>query len=190
MQSASQIDLPDPQDIAAFYRDDELRRRGLAREAVSRRDILAALDAMRVDCQHCFVWPETYPQTYHYQRLSWCKGVDGFPVVMKAARTSIYAKHTKGEYCIRVAERFLRRYKVTEISNGREAVRKLLRVICKKHEANEFAPRILGFLGQFNGSVLVDGRPIPIDPERLRILEKSIALVEKIDRISIQMNDG
>lgn len=175
--------LTDAEDWADCFRQRDQRRKLLAIDAVARRDMAAALDAMDVGRQHCFVWPETYPTAYHFQRLSWCKAVPGFPVVMRAAKTSIYAKHTKAAYCIRVADRFIRRFKVTEIGDCRQAIRKLLEVICEKHDASTSTPRMWAFVQTFDGVVLVNGKTVPISPERLRVLEKSIAIVEKIDRL-------
>ena len=179
-QSTSLIDVDD---WAEVFRQRDRERKALALDAVARRDMPAALEAMDVGRQHCFVWPETYPATRYYQRLSWCKAIPGFPVVMRAAKTSIYARHTKAAYCIRVAERFIRRYKLTEIGDCQEAVRDLLNVICERHGANAYVPRMWSFVRTFDGVVLVNGKMVPISPDRLRVLEKSIAIVEKIDRL-------
>lgn len=154
-----------------------------AQAAVSDRDMVSALEAMGVGRTHCFVWPETYPKTYRYQRLSWCNNISGFPVVMRGAKTSIYAKYGKGAHCARVADRFLRLNRVTELGNCKPLIRSLVQRICQRHELALFPQWARDFIWRFDGVVLVDGRPIPVSADRLAALEKSVAIIEKIDRL-------
>lgn len=153
--------------------------------AIEARDLPAALSAWGIHhaVHHAFVWPETYAKTYWYQRPF--KEIPEFPVVLRSAKTSLRAKYTGRVLLIRVFERFARFHSTTAVD---VPASKLFDSIERRFAAKYGEVRNSEPLAQYRGAlrraVLVRGKIIPMDPERIAVLEKNIRIVEKIEALA------
>lgn len=158
-----------------------------AKEAMNRRDLVECLKALDIPPYDPLVWPETYPLTYHYQRLGYYAEILGmesskFPVVMRSAKTSLFYKYGKSGYIARVVDRYLAVYRVTKIDDSAWGVAiKLAQRIEQKHN---ICFRLIRLFDKYRGAVIVEGRTIPMNRQKLREIEKAMDIINKLDKLA------
>lgn len=155
-------------------------------DAVNHRDMSLALDVMGItDRRHCFVWPDVYEgeETYASQNLDWGCHAEGMPLVMRAAKTTIRERYGKADYVQRLAELYLSFFKITVVDReASEIFREAWGKFADRHRLSDrYFP--VAARNLLHHCVYVQGRVIPLDRDRIRVLEKSIKVVEKIDRL-------
>lgn len=158
-------------------------------KAVVARDLAGALYYTDWHRPHCFVWPETYSKIYHYQRIPMFRAPEiepiawGLPVVMRSAKSSLFYKYGKGGYASRVIERYLSRFRITAVDKPSTAlIRVLWGRLDQKHDLPDGG--FFTMRERYRDTVLVNGRVVPMNRDRIAALQKGIEIINKIDRLA------
>lgn len=176
---------------------ERLRSERVARfdRAVLERDLMAAIGAIYgnpgPESAAPFVWPETYGgKTIYCQRPSkkWF-GSLGFdlaaaPVLMRGAKGVIHYVHTKPGWAIKVFERAIRRFAITVVDRPlSELFNTVWDRLAKRHEIDcRYYP--LEYRNKLRDYVVVSGKMVPMNRDRINVLEKGLRVIEKIDAMA------
>lgn len=176
-------------ELTQWARDRDLQLRA----AISTRDLAVAVKIVWGH-EHTeaapFVWPEVYERTYYYQRhplygahfgnpAHWANLVA--PVIMRGCKLTLNKKYPKGSWAIKVFERFLSAYRPTIVDRS---LWNVFREFWDRRGYERRATFPLEYARSLTTFVVVAGRKIPLDRERIAQIEKGMRIVERIDALS------
>jgi hypothetical protein len=158
-------------------------RLSLATRAIEERRIKAALRALYLPSWSPFVWPDTYEKVYWYQKVN--SAPDGYPVGMRSTWYCLVKRYGKAGLLRILFERMLRLYKVTEVERPASQIYvEFLERFERKHGNVPMGEERVGFIVSLKSAVVVRGKIIPMDRDRIAAIEKAVAVIEKLEKLA------
>lgn len=158
-------------------------RVALAERAIAARRIRAALRALYLPSWSPFVWPETYEKVYWYQRV--LDAPEGYPVGMRSTWYCLLKKYGKANLERLLFERALRLYRVTEVERpASEIYLDFMKKFQRKHGDVRLTEERTNFIVALKSAIIVRGKLIPMDRDRITAIEKAVSVIEKLEKLA------